>query len=77
VGSVQRDLVERAQQGDHDAFAALAGAAINRLDTPPDSFFAIPNERNTRSRRLSSAPGGTSLACVIPIDLTPGCIGSS
>src|SRR5690349_10982396 len=29
---MQRDLVERAQRGDHDAFAALAGAAISRLD---------------------------------------------
>jgi RNA polymerase sigma-70 factor (ECF subfamily) len=28
----QRGLVERAQRGDHDAFAALAGAAIARLD---------------------------------------------
>ena len=27
-----RDLVERARQGDHDAFAVLAGAAISRLD---------------------------------------------
>jgi len=29
---VQRDLVERAGRGDHDAFALLAGAAIPRLD---------------------------------------------
>ena len=29
---MQRDLVERAREGDHDAFAALAGAAISRLD---------------------------------------------
>ena len=29
---MQRDLVERAQQGDHDAFAILAGATIGRLD---------------------------------------------
>jgi RNA polymerase sigma-70 factor (ECF subfamily) len=29
---MQRDLVERARQGDHDAFAELAGAAISRLD---------------------------------------------
>jgi RNA polymerase sigma-70 factor (ECF subfamily) len=29
---VQRDLVERARKGDHDAFAVLAGAAIGRLD---------------------------------------------
>jgi RNA polymerase sigma-70 factor (ECF subfamily) len=28
----QRGLVERAQGGDHDAFAALAGASIARLD---------------------------------------------
>jgi RNA polymerase sigma-70 factor (ECF subfamily) len=28
----QRGLVERAQRGDHDAFAALAGTAIARLD---------------------------------------------
>ena len=28
----QRDLVERAKQGDHDAFATLAGDAVARLD---------------------------------------------
>jgi len=31
--TVQRELVVRAQKGDHDAFEALAGAAIQRLDT--------------------------------------------
>jgi RNA polymerase sigma factor (sigma-70 family) len=31
-GVMQRDLVERARTGDHDAFAELAGAAISRLD---------------------------------------------
>ena len=29
---MQRDLVEQAQRGDHDAFAILAGATIGRLD---------------------------------------------
>jgi RNA polymerase sigma-70 factor (ECF subfamily) len=29
---MQRDLVERARKGDHDAFAELAAAAISRLD---------------------------------------------
>jgi RNA polymerase sigma-70 factor (ECF subfamily) len=29
---VQREIVERARKGDHDAFALLAGAAIGRLD---------------------------------------------
>jgi RNA polymerase sigma-70 factor (ECF subfamily) len=28
----QRDLVERAKRGDHDAFALLAGAVVGRLD---------------------------------------------
>jgi RNA polymerase sigma-70 factor, ECF subfamily len=31
--SVQRDVVERAQRGDHDAFAMLAAACLGRLDT--------------------------------------------
>src|SRR3954469_4626218 len=30
--AMQRELVERARGGDHDAFAALAAAAISRLD---------------------------------------------
>ena len=30
---MERELVERARQGDHDAFAVLAGAAISRLDS--------------------------------------------
>ena len=30
---MQRDLVERARRGDHDAFATLAGAAVSRLDS--------------------------------------------
>src|SRR6187401_2175509 len=32
-GEMQRDLVERARDGDHDAFAEQAGAAISRLDS--------------------------------------------
>ena len=28
----KRGLVERAREGDHDAFATLAGAAVTRLD---------------------------------------------
>jgi RNA polymerase sigma-70 factor (ECF subfamily) len=30
---MQRDVVERARKGDHDAFSELAGAAISRLDS--------------------------------------------
>src|SRR5439155_20068543 len=32
-GVMQRDLVERARRGDHDAFAGRASAAISRLDS--------------------------------------------
>lgn len=32
-GGMDRELVERARRGDHDAFATLAGAAISRLDS--------------------------------------------
>jgi RNA polymerase sigma-70 factor (ECF subfamily) len=30
---MQREIVERAREGDHDAFAVLAGGAISRLDS--------------------------------------------
>jgi hypothetical protein len=41
----QRELVERAQRGDHDAFATLAGMFVARLDaaarlTPRDHELA-------------------------------------
>jgi hypothetical protein len=32
----QRELVERAQRGDHDAFAVLAGLFVARLDAAAD-----------------------------------------
>ena len=41
----QRDLVERAGRGDHDAFADLAGGSIARLDRPkPKRLAAIPGQ---------------------------------
>lgn len=39
----QRTLVERAQQGDHDAFAALAGDAIARLDAAARLILRDPD----------------------------------
>lgn len=41
---MQRDLVERAQGGDHDAFASLAGAAIFRLDAAARLILRDPDE---------------------------------
>lgn len=40
---MQRDLVERAQSGDHDAFEALAGAAATRLDTAARLILRDPD----------------------------------
>ena len=40
---MQRDLVLKAQQGDHDAFAALAEAALTRLDTAARLILRDPD----------------------------------
>jgi RNA polymerase sigma-70 factor (ECF subfamily) len=40
---VQLELVERARRGDHDAFAALAGAAIGRLDAAARLILRDPD----------------------------------
>lgn len=39
----QRDLVERAKRGDHDAFALLAGAAVARLDAAARLILRDPD----------------------------------
>ena len=41
---MQRDLVERARRGDHDAFAELAGAAISRLDSAAWLILRDPDQ---------------------------------
>lgn len=41
---MQRELVERAQLGDHDAFAALAGAAIDQLDAAARFILRDPDQ---------------------------------
>jgi RNA polymerase sigma-70 factor (ECF subfamily) len=41
---MQQDLVERARQGDHDAFATLAAAAIYRLDAAAKLILRDPEQ---------------------------------
>jgi RNA polymerase sigma-70 factor, ECF subfamily len=41
---MQRDLVERARKGDHDAFSVLAGAAISRLDATAWLILRDPDQ---------------------------------
>jgi RNA polymerase sigma-70 factor (ECF subfamily) len=43
-GDVQRDLVDRARRGDHDAFSTLAGAAIPRLDAAAWLILRDPDQ---------------------------------
>jgi RNA polymerase sigma-70 factor, ECF subfamily len=43
-GEMQQELVERARRGDHDAFAALAGAAISRLDSAAWLILRDPDQ---------------------------------
>jgi RNA polymerase sigma factor (sigma-70 family) len=41
---MQRELVERARKGDHDAFAVLAAAAISRLDGAARLILRDPDQ---------------------------------
>jgi RNA polymerase sigma-70 factor (ECF subfamily) len=43
-GEMQLELVERARRGDHDAFAALAGAALFRLDAAARLILRDPDQ---------------------------------
>lgn len=58
---MQRDLVERARRGDHDAFALLAGATIGRLDAAArrilkDSYRAQDTVQETLVRCWRDLP---------------------
>jgi RNA polymerase sigma-70 factor (ECF subfamily) len=58
----QRDLVRRAQQGDQDAFAALAGVAVARLDAAArlilrDSELARDAVQDSMVRAWRDLPG--------------------
>jgi RNA polymerase sigma-70 factor (ECF subfamily) len=58
----QRDLVRRAQQGDQDAFAELAGAAVARLDAAArlilrDSELARDAVQDSMVRAWRDLPG--------------------
>ena len=59
----QRELVERAGRGDHDAFAVLAGGSIARLEAVARLILGIASSRETRSRRPAFAHGGTCPGC--------------
>ena len=41
---MERELVERARRGDHDAFAVLAAATIDRLDATARLILRDPDQ---------------------------------
>jgi len=78
---MQRDLVERARRGDHDAFAELAGATISRLDSaawlilrdPEQAADAVQNALVRAWRDLPTfAPGLQGCRAVRSLPPPPG-----
>ena len=74
---MERELVERARRGDHDAFAALAGAAISRLDGAAWLILRDPEQAKDAVQNASSAPGATCPRSAIPTASTRGSTGCS
>ena len=68
----QRDLVERARQGDHDAFAVLAGAALARLDAAARLILRDSELARDAVQDALVRPGGTCPGCAIRTGSTPG-----
>ena len=70
----QRGLVERARQGDHDAFAVLVRGAIARLDTAARLILRDPELARDAVQDGLVELGGTFGASASPIGSTPGSI---
>ena len=70
----QRQLVERARKGDHDAFAELARAAVVRLDRAARLILRDPELARDAVQETSSGPGGIFRAFENPTSSMPGCI---
>ena len=76
---MERELVERARRGDHDAFAVLAAATIDRLDATarlilgdPDLAKDAVQEALFRAwRELPTLRDPGSLPAVAPPDTRP------
>jgi hypothetical protein len=56
----QRELVERAQRGDHDAFAVLAGVFVARLDAAARLML---RDAGAMPASLGISLGATSASC--------------
>ena len=68
---MQRDLVRRTQAGDHDAFAILAGDALERVYGTA-RLILLDQDR----ARDAAQDGATSADCMTRMDSIRGCWGS-
>ena len=68
----QRELVERAQRGDHDAFAVLAGMFVARLDAAARLILRDHELARDAVQEGFIEPGGTSRRFAIRIASKPG-----
>ena len=68
----QRGLVERAREGDHDAFAELVHASLARLDTAARLILRDNELARDAVQESLSGPGATFGASASPIGSTPG-----
>src|SRR4051795_10837865 len=71
-GDMQQELVERARRGDHDAFAALAAAAIFRLDAAARLILRDPDQAKDAVQEALSGRGETCPRCGTRRASTPG-----
>ena len=76
-GVDQRELVERAQRGDHDAFAVLAGLFVARLDAAARLILRDHELARDAVQEGFLGPGGTCRRSAIRIASRPGSVGSS
>ena len=72
----QRQLVERARGGDHDAFALLARGAVVRLDKAARLILRDPELARDAVQETLIRAGGTSRSFGSPTSSRPGCTGS-
>ena len=70
----QRELVERARRGDHDAFAGLVDPALARLDAAARLILRDPELARDAVQEALSGPGATCRASGTRIGSTPGSI---
>jgi DNA-directed RNA polymerase specialized sigma24 family protein len=68
----QRELIDRAKRGDHEAFAELVDGSLRRLDAAARLMLRDPDLAQDAVQDALIRPGETCPVSVIRIDSTPG-----